>query len=91
MRKIILTEQEEISPAISSTFTATQEYKDIYNFYYNVEYFWGNGVVETFNAKLQNAGGGYFWFIDDEGALFKIKQSRVLMMIPTGKVKNDGE
>lgn len=85
MRKIILTEQEEVSPAISSTFTATQEYENIYNFYYNVEYFWGNGVVETFNAKLQNAGGGYFWFIGSDGALYKVRQTRVLTMIPAGK------
>lgn len=52
---------------------------------YNVEYLTGNGKCATFNNKLENVDGTYFWFSSKEDGLSLVRQDRVTFMYSTDK------
>lgn len=53
---------------------------------YNVEYFLGNGKIQTFNANMVNIEDGYFYFEDEDNGLIMIRQDVIRTM--TCKPKN---
>lgn len=44
---------------------------------YNIEWFLGNGMLQTTSAVLTDIGDGYFYFVYPNGGLFIIEQRSV--------------
>ena len=44
---------------------------------YNIEWYLGNGRLQTTSAILENIGDGYFYFVYPSGGLFIIEQRAV--------------
>ena len=44
---------------------------------YNVEWYLGNGKLQTASATLENIGNGYFYFVYPSGGLFIVEQRAI--------------
>lgn len=44
---------------------------------YNVEWYLGNGRLQTTSAMLENIGDGYFYFVYHTGGLFIVEQRAI--------------
>lgn len=44
---------------------------------YNIEWYWGNGELQTTSAILENIGDGYFYFKYPNGGLFILEQRAI--------------
>ena len=44
---------------------------------YNIEWYLGNGRLQTTSAMLENIGDGYFYFTYSNGGLFIVEQRAV--------------
>ena len=55
----------------------TNQNDTAYGKIYNVEWYLGNGKLQTTSAMLENIGDGYFYFICPNGGLFIIEQRAV--------------
>lgn len=44
---------------------------------YNIEWYLGNGRLQTTNAILVNVGDGYFYFEYPDGGLFIVEQRAI--------------
>ena len=44
---------------------------------YNIEWYLGNGRLQTTSAILENVGDGYFYFVYPNGGLFIVEQRAI--------------
>jgi hypothetical protein len=57
---------------------------------YNVEWYLGNGKLQTTSATLENIGNGYFYFVYPSGGLFIVEQKAIRSIECTGgKIMNN--
>lgn len=44
---------------------------------YNIEWYLGNGGIQTTSGILENIGDGYFYFVYPSGGLFIVEQRAI--------------